>query len=405
MHLGAGAVRTQRHALGLICALSILGCSLTDERVGPPNSGPEQQPETTAPVSSGTLVDARSGHRLTPIRFSDLRGWRDDDVGAVGPALTRSCQRQRASDGLLLTAAEWRALCQRVLATAPSSLRTLFERDFTPVSLGPRERGLLTAYFEPVLEARRRPDQVFRYPIYRKPPEVSRRGDAYGAISGGRLRPFYSRAQIDAGALRGRGLEIAWLADPVDLFFLHIQGSGRLRLGNGELIRVGFAAKNGHAYKSVGRAMIQRGWARSGGASAAAIKAFYRADPRRGRELLAVNKSYIFFREIRNLDARAGPVGAQGVQLTNGRSIAVDRRFIELGLPVWVDAPNTPSGPRARLTIAQDTGSAIKGSQRADFYMGSGAEAGRIAGRFQTPVRLVTLLPNSVLEEIRRGRR
>lgn len=402
----------RRWALLFTAALAISGCSATDDRVSV--AAPESGEEPYVSQSLGGDDDRSSGFRdpmtgllIVPTSFHALPGWRSDDLSGVVDAMRRSCSAIQASGdtrrlgSVRIDATEWRRLCGQLLRIRPEQARGYLETNFAPVRIGPASRGLMTAYFEPVLEARRRPDQRFRYPIYAPPPELKRQGGAYGVATGAGLRPHFSRGEIDAGALQGRRLEIAWLNDPIDLFFLHIQGSGSLRFADGSTTRVGFAGKNGHAYRSVGREMIARGWARGGDASPEAIRALYRANPGRGRELLAFNKSYIFFREIRDLDPGSGPVGALGAQLTAGRSIAVDRDFAPLGAPVWIDAPASPIGPIRRLAVAQDTGSAIKGAQRIDLFMGSGARAGEIAGGFSHPVRVTVLLPKTTLARMR----
>jgi membrane-bound lytic murein transglycosylase A len=205
-------------------------------------------------------------------------------------------------------------------------------------------------------------------------------------------KPWYSRREIEtSGIMAGRGLEIAWVDDPVELFFLQIQGSGRVRLPNGRVLRVGYGGKNGHEYRSVGQELVRRGVYSPHQVSAQVIKNWVRRNPTAGAELLRHNPSFVFFRKLDSVSAEMGPLGAMNRSVTGGRSIAVDPRFTPLGAPVWVEKDGAE--PMNRLMIAQDTGSAIKGAQRADIFVGTGDAAGRTAGRLRDPGRMVVLLP------------
>ncbi len=239
-------------------------------------------------------------------------------------------------------------------------------------------------------------------PLYRRPgdlvtvdlalfdPDLPRRR-LVGRVVDGALRPYYRRAEVDDGALDGRGLELLWVDDPVDAFFLQIQGSGRVRLAEGGWVRVGFAGHNGHPYRSIGRVLIERGELDAESASLDGIRAWLRDHPEQARALMAENARYVFFRELPG----DGPVGAEGTVLTPGRSLAVDRRFVPLGVPVWVDAadPAGRAAPVRRLLVAQDTGGAIRGPVRGDLYWGTGEAAGRIAGRMRHRGTYYLLLP------------
>ena len=392
--------RSLESAARICAAFLVAGCANSNE--GPLQSVTEEQ---ARPLLDQGLekpygsMRVDSGSNLQFIHFKDLQGWRQDNHAVALAAFRMSCSRMlklpsgASIGGLSGKAGDWREVCTEAAQIQLDQAQAFFENRFTPVRVTSSEPSLFTAYFEPVLSASLYPVGEFQYPIYRKPPEVTREGAIYGvkAASGG-LAPFYSRGEIDNGALVGRSLEIAFLNDPVDLFFLHIQGSGRLSLIEGGDLRVGFAAKNGHPYKSVGQSMLQRGWAEGGDASARAIKQLYHRDPIRGTQLLADNPSYIFFRELTDLDPLGGPVGAFGVQLSPGRSLAVDRRYTPLGAPVWVET-DSPLGPIKRLMTAQDVGSAILGPQRGDIYWGSGTEAGRLAGQMKHPGVMTMLLP------------
>jgi membrane-bound lytic murein transglycosylase A len=213
--------------------------------------------------------------------------------------------------------------------------------------------------------------------------------------SGDELVPYYTRAEIEAGALEGKGLELLYLDDPVELFFMQIQGSGRVRLTDGSWVRLGYAAKNGHSYVSIGKILAERG-DRPKDLTMEGLKAWLRADPARGRGLMQANTSYVFFRELPKTEAGDGPVGAQGVALTPGRSLAVDTSYHALGTPIFVAAPElkTPDGaPFRRLMIAQDVGSAIRGPERGDIFFGTGDAAGAIAGMAKQKARFFVLLP------------
>ncbi len=388
-----------------LAAACATGPEVTDEDRAPAPSvagAPQLTPKDDA-SGRRLYVDRKTGLDVEILTYDDLPGWTLDDHAAALPAFRRSCApilRGARPGGFAGAAEDWRKTCAAASTLTPPAMRAFLEIGFTPVRLAPGTEGLATSYYEPVLDARRAPDGRFQHPVYRKPPELDGGAEGYGVRQpDGSLKPFLTRSEIDAGALAGRGLEIAYLADPVDLFFLHIQGSGLLRFRDGETLRVGFAAKNGHPYASVAEAMTARGWARPGQASADYIREFYRRDPARGREALAANKSYIFFTPLDGLEASAGPVGALGVQLTDGRSIAVDRAFVPLGAPVWLITEGGGLSTN-RLVVAQDTGSAIKGPQRLDYFWGTGDEAGARAGRVKQPATLTMLLPNALLARL-----
>ncbi len=304
------------------------------------------------------------------LKFSDLDGWQHDDHQAALDVFLNTCPDLRDPD--------WQALC--ALAQQKPDARAFFELFFRPVLIKNDKKALFTGYFEPELHGALRPDARYRYPIYRLP---------YRSESSGK---WLTRRQIETGAfMKGRGLEIAWVDDPVELFFLQIQGSGRIRLGNGQMIRVGYGGSNGHKYRSIGAELVRRGVYEIHQVSAEVIKNWVRRNPIEGRELLFHNPSYVFFRKLKNLSASAGPLGAMNRSVTPMRSVAVDPAFVPLGAPVWVEKEGKI--PIRRLMVAQDTGSAIKGPQRADIFFGTGYEAGRAAGQLKDPGRMVVLLP------------
>jgi membrane-bound lytic murein transglycosylase A len=316
---------------------------------------------------AGSGAWAETPYRI--LSYAQLSGWDKDDHAAALDAFLETCPD--------LTAPDWRSICS--IAGQQTNARTFFELFFTPVLIGEPDDALFTGYFEPELRGSRSRTDKYRYPIYRMPPEA-------------RHGTYLSRREIETtDALTGRGLEIAWVDDPVELFFLQIQGSGRIRLTDGTMIRVGYGGKNGHEYRSVGRELVRRGVYSVHQVSAQVIKNWVRRNPIDGPELLRHNDSYVFFREIDDLNPSEGPRGAMNRSITPGRSIAVDPEFPPLGAPVWIEGRGEV--PLRRLTVAQDTGSAIKGTQRADVFIGTGDKAGRRAGRMKDPGRMVVLLP------------
>lgn len=318
--------------------------------------------------ATGALSEAR--YRI--ISFSELSGWPRDDHGAALDVFKSTCID---FDGV-----DWEALCAVAHEYPTESARAFFELFFRPVFIEDGKQGLFTGYFEPELNGSRRRSARYKYPVYRQPPEAKQAGI------------WYTRREIlTSGVMAGRGLEIAWVDDPVELFFLQIQGSGRIRLPNGNVIRVGYGGANGHKYSSIGAELVRRGVFNIHQVSAEVIRNWVRRNPQEGAELLMHNPSYVFFREVRNVPAEKGPLGAMNRSITPMRSIAVDPAFTPLGAPVWVE--KTGGRPLHRLMIAQDTGSAIKGAQRADIFFGPGDKAGKEAGKLRDPGRMFVLLP------------
>ena len=304
--------------------------------------------------------------------FESLDGWAEDDHLAALTAFRETCGQ--------LADADWQPICRLAAdaGSSPAEARAFFELFFRPVMIG-SPPALFTGYYEPELAGSPVRTPRFAWPIYRRPPELQD-GQVY-----------YDRAAIEAGAIRGRGLEIAWLEDPVDVFFLQVQGSGRIRMPDGSVIRVGYAGRNGHAYRSVGQEMIRRGSHTPDEVSAQEIRAYVRRTGRAGLDLLNVNPSYIFFRKLSDLPADRGPIGAMGASITTLRSVAIDPAYTPLGAPVWIDKAG--ADPIRALMVAQDTGGAIKGPQRADIFFGTGPSAGDAAGTVKDPGRMVVLLP------------
>lgn len=302
------------------------------------------------------------------LTFDELEGWAEDDHAAALETFRSTCIDMDDPD--------WAALCA-FAATGPEP-RAFFERFFTPVLISDQREALFTGYYEPELRGSLSRTDRYQHPIYRLPDDLG--------------SPAPTRREIEEqGVLSGRGLEIAWIDDPVDVFFLQVQGSGRVRLPDGEMIRVGYAGANGHGYASVGRELVARGVFEPHQVSAQVIRNWVNANPEAGRELLWVNPSFVFFREVNEVPAELGPLGAMNRPVSTLRTIAVDPAFVPLGAPVWIETDGETRF--RRLMVAQDTGSAIKGPQRADIFFGTGDAAGRRAGRVKDGGRMIVLMP------------
>ncbi|WP_322867392.1 murein transglycosylase A [Aquicoccus sp. G2-2] len=321
--------------------------------------------------ASGIAADARAVELETHILdFKALDGWEKDDHAAALKVFRETCPDMKGPD--------WRTLC--ALAGDQKDAKAFFELFFRPVLIEDGAPGLFTGYFEPELDGDYYPSARFRYPVYRMPTEARE------------ASRWLTRREIETGEeMQGRGLEIAWVDDPVELFFLQVQGSGRIRMPNGTHIRVGYAGSNGHKYHSIGAELIRRGTYNAHQVSADVIKNWVRRNPVEGQELLRHNPSYVFFRVVNDVPAEKGPLGAMNRSITALRSVAVDRRYVPLGAPVWIEKDGKK--PMHRLMIAQDTGSAIRGAQRADIFFGTGDKAGRAAGKLRDPGRMLVLMP------------
>ena len=361
--------------------------------------------------------DAIAGERLslekTKIEFSAVQGWDKDDHRSAYQAFRKSCTKVigpnngQPSDGRLAD------IC-RIAVMLPAKLpandaKAFFELNFDPWLVKRPDKGaMLTGYFEPEVKGSLTPTKHFATPIYNKPEDlvlltrVSNRGALPSDLTAGRMgpdgamAPYYTRQEIDQGALTGKGLEIAYLSDPYEAFVMQIQGSGLIRLPDGRGLRIGFAGKNGHPYTSVGKLLVERGELQAESASMDTILNWMRANKQRGRELMWENKSYAFFRLLSTSEAQEGPQGAMQLPLIAGRSLAVDPRYYELGSPIWVAAPtlkDMQGKPLARLMVAHDTGSAIRGPVRGDIFWGSGDAAGKIAGQTKHICDFYVLLP------------
>jgi membrane-bound lytic murein transglycosylase A len=329
---------------------------------------------------------------LRATRFARLDGWDDDNVAAVLPAFLKSCAVITARGGAdpvdtvtrssdFGTVGDWQPLCAQAAALPGDDMaaRNFFETSFTPLLAGNNGNsdGLFTGYYEIVLNGSRRREGAYQTPIYRRPTDPK----------------AYSRAQIDDGALAGKGLELLWVDDPIGAYFLQIQGSGVVRLTDGKTVRLGYDGGNGHSFVSIARLLVQRNEVPLKNMTMQALREWIAAHGAAGQGLMREDPSFVFFKEIPG----DGPYGAEKVVLTAECSLAVDRRFIPLGVPLWLDATQRfTTGTIRRLVVAQDTGGAIKGPVRGDFYWGSGDEAGREAGAMNASGHYYLLVPQTV---------
>ncbi len=393
---------TIRIALFAAAAVSIAACEPADRDRPPPG------------LDKLVLIQAT---------FAELPDWDRDLHARALATFLRSCGKARRDDRRLGappvagTRADLARTCDAAATVAPDddmAARGFFETRFQPflVANNAEDKGLFTGYFEIELNGALRPDKTHTIPVFRPPgdrvkvdlgafdPKLAGKS-LVGRVEGDHLKPYYTRGDIDGGVLDGRGLELVWLTNPVDAFMLHVQGSGQINLRDGGKLRIGFAAHNGRRYKSIGRELIRRGELTPDSASWPNIRAWVRAHPDKAAGLLAVNKRYIFFQE----NGGGGPLGSQGVELTPGRSLAVDTRYIPLGLPLWLDTewPDDSGRPLRRLMMAQDTGAAIRGPVRGDFYWGTGDSALAYAGRMKHAGRYYLLLPVAAAERMAGG--
>ena len=369
-----------------------------------------------------------AGSQYSPVAWSDIDGWRDDDQLLAFRAFRTSCtpivaQQKPPADAKAL-GTSLREPCHAARAAHianAAEARAFFERHFRPLRISRlgEDEGFVTGYYEPVIDGSRTRTDVYTVPVYRRPSNLFVRGfkqDSNGLPNGGqvfrkigrrKLVPYYDRTQIEEGAIAGRGLEICWLKSETDLLFTQIQGSARVRLEDGSTIRINYDAHNGYRYTPVGRVLIDLNIIPKEEMSMQRIRAWMDANPDGAKDLRRQNRSYVFFREVK-LSDKDEAVGAQGVPLTPGRSIAVDKSLHVYGTPFFITGTLPIESPQAktpfrRLMIAQDTGSAIVGPARADIYFGAGAEAGQISGRLRNNIRFVVLVPNS-LDPVAAGR-
>ncbi|MGE0054649.1 MAG: murein transglycosylase A [Hyphomicrobium sp.] len=427
--VGSAAVKAAVFIFGLTAIDSTVPANAED----PAKSAPKKKIVITVGVPSKTMT--KQSFTLNPASFADLPGWAEDDHLSAWKAFLSSCpvlvQRADAGKATKPMSQTLAGTCRFALSQAASgkkmtkaSARAFFEANFRPRRVDQTiSGGLLTGYYEPMLQASRTPQGEFTTPIYRRPPDLvnmvseSDRGAKSEKFTHMRktddgLVPFLTRAEIEQGGLSGQGLELLYFRDPVDVYFLQVQGSGHIELPDGQKIRIGYDGKNGYPYTSIGRELIQAGTFTMDNMSLKALSKWLKADRERAAPVMWKNQSYVFFRELTDNDGD-GPVGALGTSLHSGRSLAVDTAYHALGVPIYVSAPTlkhatrNPSGFN-RLMIAQDVGSAIKGPERGDIFFGSGDKAGRIAGVTKHPGHFFVLEPAPAIEargEPQQGRR
>ncbi len=388
-----------RRSLLVSLLLGLVSCStVPPEPASPPKS---EKPAETAPVEG---VKTGIGTTLQPSTFAALPGWNADNQNEAWPAFLSSC-------AVLIKKSDWREACtaaRTIDGGNAGAVRNFFETNFIPYQVNNpdgSQTGLVTGYYEPLLRGARKRGGVYQTPLYRVPDDILTidLANVYPELKGLRLRgrlvgkkviAYPSRAELmQSNVLTGK--EILWVDDPIEAFFLQVQGSGRVQLAGGnEVVRLAYGDQNGQPYKSIGRYLVDKGELTLDQASAQNIKAWVIANPSRQEELLNANPSYVFFREEKVTDPAIGPKGALGVPLTPQRSIAVDPQYIPLGAPVFLATtqPNSKT-PLQRLVMAQDTGGAIKNAVRADYFWGFGAQAGDMAGRMKQRGTMWVLLP------------
>jgi len=370
-----------------------------------------------------------SGSQYIPVAWTDIAGWSEDDHLQAYKAFRGSCRPIAAQRNL---PADHKALgislrdpCRAAKALDISDgakARAFFEERFLPLRISRlgEDDGFVTGYYEPLIDGSRIQTDVYNVPVYRRPSNLfvrgikqsasglPNKGQVFRKIGRRKLVPYYDRAEIEDGAIAGRGLELCWLRDQTDLLFTQIQGSARVRLEDGSTMRINYDAHNGYPYTPVGRILIDRGIVPKEQMSMQKIREWMDQNPDGAKELRRQNRSYVFFREV-HLSDKDEAVGAQGVPLTPGRSIAVDKTLHVYGTPFFIGGElpiesEQSKTPFHRLMIAQDTGSAIVGPARADLYFGAGVDAGRVSGRLRHNMRFVMLLPKS-LDPVARGRK
>jgi membrane-bound lytic murein transglycosylase A len=396
----------RRSVPALLTVVALLAACTTAPPQPAPRPQPQPQPQPPIklppPVGPVTVPPAPPAPLFTPVTYDALPGWQQDDLRQAWPAFQASCRALGAKP-------DWKTPCAAGKLVDPddgAAIRQYFETYFVPnLVRAPdgADAGLITGYYEPMLHGARRRGGAYQTPLYKVPDDLLTvdLASVYPSLKGMRLRgrlvgrtvvPYGTRAEIERARIPGK--ELVWVDDPVEAFFLEVQGSGRVELEDGDTVRIAYADQNGHPYKAIGRWLIEQHELAPGEATAQGIKAWIAAHPERRQELLDVNPSYVFFREERLPDPSVGPKGALGVPLTPARSVAVDPSYLPLGAPLFL-ATTEPGGdvPLQRLVMAQDTGGAIKGAVRADFFFGFGGQAADNAGRMKQRGQIWALLP------------
>ena len=392
---------------------------------------PKPADAKTAVLSSATASAKGVAPWYRPVTFAELPGWAQDDHLAAFKVFLRSCERviasgerapsdgkapQRPPRALVAVCGEAKRAAGEI--ATKDKARAFFEARFMPNAVVKKgQTGLLTGYYEPLLEGSRTRTGKYQTPIYKRPPDLMNVVDdtRRGALKPGALthvrktatgtEPYYTRAEIEGGALKDKGLELLYFADPVEVFFMQIQGSGRVKLTDGTTMRVHYDGKNGHPYSSIGRYLTEKALFAADRMSMSALANWLRTDPERGKLVMWQNTSYVFFREIK--DETGAPLGAMRVALTAERSLAIDTAYHALGTPIYVSVPTMKHVPKAspfkRLMVGQDVGSAIRGPERGDIYFGSGDAAGKLASSTKHPGRFFVLVPNGAPREAAAG--
>ena len=398
------------------CLSALVGCAEIAAILPPAAPTSQTAGDSGAVASQSSRAPFLS---LVPTDFIDVRGWKADNHSAALAPFLRSCKKLRArpadqalgEEAVMGRVRDWLPLCDdaaRVRHGNNTDARYFFESRFQAYEAYniKRAQGLFTGYYEPQLNGAWKADGRYRVPIYARPKDIiganlgsfddKWKGEQIaGRLKGGRYVPYYDRAEIEAGALNGHQLEILWVDDLIDAFFLHIQGSGRVILPDGSHIRLGYAGRNGRRYTAVGRELVAAGVMRLQDVTMPAIRYWMIDNPVAAQALMRKNRSFVFFKVL----TTAGPIGAEGTVLTPGRSLAVDDKFIPYGIPIWLNTtdPGTkPLRPLRRVVIAQDTGSAINGPVRGDLFWGHGAAAGDKAGIMKQQGGYYLLLPKSL---------
>jgi membrane-bound lytic murein transglycosylase A len=375
-----------------------------------------------------------NGSQYAPLAWSDVPGWSDDDQLAAFQTFRASCKSIAAQHDTppepkaletKALGASLREPCRAARAadiTDGANARSFFESNFVPLEISRlgQDAGFVTGYYEPIIDGSRVQTDVYNVPVYRRPsnlfmrgysqasPDLPNKGQVFRKIGRRKLVPYYDRGQIEDGILAGRGIEICWVKDQTDLLFAQIQGSARIRLPDGATLRINYDSYNGYPYTAVGRVLVDRGIYTRDEISMQKIREWMEANPDGAKDVRRQNRSYVFFREVQ-LSDKDEAIGAQGIPLTPGRSIAVDKSLHVYGTPFFI-AGELPiesersKTPFRRLMIAQDTGSAIVGPARADLYFGAGPDAGKIAGRLKSNMRFVMLVPKG-LDPVARGKK
>jgi membrane-bound lytic murein transglycosylase A len=410
-----------------------LSCVLLVACAGNSSQNPEGQgvcapPPTcvcpASPVPAPLVEESISPPVLRAASWAELPGWEEDRLEQSISAFLYSCQGRKAKGEKSADAISWQEICQKARQVKKEdtlTIRRFFETEFLPYALEEadgRREGLITGYYEPLIRGSREKDAQNTIPVLGVPSDLLTidLGDLYpdlkhrrlrGRLVGNRVIPYWNRGDIEATGENWPETPLLWVSDPVEFFFLQTQGSGQVELADGRRVRIGYADQNGHPYRSIGRVLIERGDLKPEDASMQGIQAWARRNPAKLRALLAENPSYVFFREATEIerDAEEGPLGALGVPLTAERSIAVDSRYIPLGLPVWLATTRPNSNVEMnRLVFTQDTGGAIKGIIRADFFWGFGKAAGQEAGKMRQKGQMWLFLPRDKDQKAKKGK-